>query len=210
MLPEIFLLGLAAALAALFFWGFRTLPGEGWQVIGCVLAGKERNGSWHGLNLTYYGFFNATAYVIAAVLFFILMGSLFVPVAATLAILAAILGICMPASGLIAFWVEGKANTFTVGGASFAGLIAAPWIVQLINWTVGNRMGFSAPVWGRSGGHLHRLCHRRGNREAGLHQLRLLLWEAPGGVPPPGQACLSGAGLHLYRRDQEDRLCPSS
>lgn len=148
MLPEIFLLILSVVLAGLFLWGFRTLPGEGWQVIGCLLAGKERSGSWHGLNLTYYGFFNATAYAFAAAIFFILMGSLSLPVAATLAMLAAILGICMPASGLIAFWVEGKANTFTVGGASFAGLIAAPWIIQVINWTMGVRMGFVAPVFG--------------------------------------------------------------
>ncbi|MEI7673066.1 MAG: prolipoprotein diacylglyceryl transferase family protein, partial [Deltaproteobacteria bacterium] len=66
--------------------------------------------------------------------------------AGALAIITAILAICMPASKLIASWVEGKANTFTVGGASFVGLIAAPWIIQFINGTMGVRMGFNAPV----------------------------------------------------------------
>jgi hypothetical protein len=99
-----------------------------------------------GLNLTYYGFFTATAYLLAAVLFFILMGSLSVPVVGALAMLTAVLAICMPASKLIAYWVEGKTNTFTVGGASFAGLIAAPWIILFINKAMGGRMGFHAPV----------------------------------------------------------------
>ncbi len=146
MLAEFFLLTLALCLAVLFRWAFKALPGEQWQVIGCLLGGKQKGGAWKGLNLTYYGFFNATAYLFAAVLFFILMGSLSVPVAGALAILTGVLAICMPASKLIAFWVEGRTNTFTVGGASFAGLIAAPWIIQFINGTVGIRMGFHAPV----------------------------------------------------------------
>ncbi|TSA45148.1 MAG: prolipoprotein diacylglyceryl transferase [Deltaproteobacteria bacterium] len=146
MQPEIFVLLLGVILAGLLFWGFKTLPGEGWQVIGCLLSEKDPDGVWKGMNLTYYGFFNATAYLLAAVLFFILMGSLSVPVFGALAILTAILTICMPASKLIAFWVEGRVNTFTVGGASFVGLIAAPWIIQFINREMGIRMGFHAPV----------------------------------------------------------------
>jgi hypothetical protein len=146
MLAEFFVLTVGLGLAALLIWGFRTLPEERWQIIGCLLDGKDADGAWKGLNLTYYGFFNATAYLLAAVIFFILMGSLAVPIAGALAILSAVLAICMPASKLIALWVEGKTNTFTVGGASFMGLIAAPWIVEFINETLGIRMGFSAPV----------------------------------------------------------------
>ena len=146
MLAEWFLLALAFCLALLFRWAFRTLPGESWQIIGCLLGGKLQDGGWKGLNLTYYGLFNATAYLSAAVLFFILMGSLSVSVKGTLAILTAILVICMPASRLIALWVEGKTNTFTVGGASFIGLLAAPWVIQFINGTLGVRLDFHAPA----------------------------------------------------------------
>jgi hypothetical protein len=146
MLAELFILTSTVCLAVLFRWGFKTLPDERWQVIGCLLGGKQKDGAWKGLNLTYYGFFNATAYLFAAVIFFILMGSLSVPIAGTLAMLTTILAICMPASKLIAFWVEGKTNTFTVGGASFVGLIAAPWIIELLNEAMGGRMGFHAPV----------------------------------------------------------------
>ena len=63
----------------------------GSQVIGCLLGDKQNDGAWKGLNLTYYGFFNATAYLFAAVLFFVLMGSLSIPVIGALAILTIIL-----------------------------------------------------------------------------------------------------------------------
>lgn len=55
--------------------------------------------------------------------FFILMGSLSVPAAGTLAILTVVLLICMPALRFIASWVEGKENTFTLAGAAFSGFM---------------------------------------------------------------------------------------
>jgi hypothetical protein len=146
MLTEWFVLGLGLVLAALLVWGFKALPKERWQIIGCLLKGKGEAGGWKGLNLTYYGFFNATAYLLAALIFFLLMGSLSVPAAGIMMLLAAVLAIGMPASVLIALWVEGKANTFTVGGASFAVLLAAPWVVEFINGSLGVPMGFDAPV----------------------------------------------------------------
>ncbi len=148
MLPEIFILSLGVVLAVLFSWGFKVLPKEKWQVIGCVLGEKGSDGSWKGLNMTYYGLFNATAYFLAAGVFFILCGSISVPASAILILLAAVLVICMPASGLIALWVEGKANTFTVGGASFIGLLAAPWTFQYLQDVFGKQMGFDASVMG--------------------------------------------------------------
>lgn len=148
MPPELFVLALALAVLLLFCWAFRTLPGERWQIIGCLLGGKKDDGAWKGLNLTYYGFFTAAAYLAASLLFFILMRALSVPVAGIAAILATVLAVCMPASKWIALWVEGKQNTFTVGGASFAGLVIAPWVIALVNHTLGARMGFYAPIPG--------------------------------------------------------------
>jgi len=146
MLPELFVTVLGIALATLLAWGFRNLPKERWQVIGCLLGGKGGDGIWRGRNLTYYGFWNATAYGLAALMFLILVGSLTVPAAASMILLAAILAIGMPASALIALWVEGKANTFTVGGASFAVLIASPWVVSFVDGHLGPRLGFSISV----------------------------------------------------------------
>ena len=64
---------------------------------------------------------------------FILLGSLAVPMWKTLALVAATLLVCMPASKCIARIVEKKAHTFTLGGASFVGAILVPWIILLVN-----------------------------------------------------------------------------
>jgi prolipoprotein diacylglyceryltransferase len=146
MLPELFVLVLGLALAALFLWAFKNLPKERWQVIGCLLGEKSENGIWKGLNLTYYGFLSATAYGLAAAVFLILLGSLSVPADAAMILLSALLAIGMPASALIARWIEGKASTFTVGGASFAVLLAAPWAAVFIDAFWGSRMGRPLPV----------------------------------------------------------------
>jgi prolipoprotein diacylglyceryltransferase len=52
----------------------------------------------------------------------------------------------MPAARVIARMVEGKNNTFTVAGASFVGLLAAPWVIQLLNAVLGSRLGFALPL----------------------------------------------------------------
>ena len=57
----IFIASIAVIFASTFYWGFRHLPGEEWQMIAAVPIVKNRFGQWQGLNLTYYGFFNATA-----------------------------------------------------------------------------------------------------------------------------------------------------
>jgi len=101
---------------------------------------KDGDGSWMGINLTYYGFFTANAYVAALALFLALMGSVGVPVPVSIVFGVTLIGVCMPASRLIARIVEGKAHTFTVGGASFAGLILAPAAIALVNLGAG-RMG---------------------------------------------------------------------
>ena len=87
------------------------------------------DGSWQGQNLTYYGLFNALALCTAVSLVLILTGAAGVPVPVFVAITGAILGICLPASSLIARWVEKKPSTFSVGAASFLGIVLGPWLV---------------------------------------------------------------------------------
>jgi hypothetical protein len=146
MRPETFVLGLGFLLALLFGWAFRALPAERWQFIGCLLSEKKPDGGWHGTNLSYYGFFTATAYLLAATLFFVLAKALALPSAAIGVLLGAILAVCVPASRLIAAWVEGKTNTLTVGGASFTGLIAAPWISEILRQVPAGPLRVTAPV----------------------------------------------------------------
>jgi len=143
MLDEIFIAILFLTLMLIFRWAFQALPDEHWQIIGCLPYLKLTDGSWQGWNLTWYGFFNAVAVVFAVCMFLILIGSLSTPLIAGLSLLTLLLAICLPAAKMIAFLIEKKPNTFTVGGASFIGIVAAPWIILLTNITAGKWLGFN-------------------------------------------------------------------
>ncbi|NPV03811.1 MAG: prolipoprotein diacylglyceryl transferase [Syntrophaceae bacterium] len=130
MTETIFIASLAVILAVLFRWAFRALPGESWQILAAVPLRKQAGGNWSGLNLTWYGFFSACAYVLAAAVYLVLTAAVGVPRTAALALLAATLLLCAPASKLLARLIEGKSFTFTVGGASFVGILAAPFLVR--------------------------------------------------------------------------------
>jgi hypothetical protein len=143
MLDEIFILIIFLALMLIFRWAFQALPDERWQIIGCLPYRQLTDGSWQGWNLTWYGFFNAAAIVFAVCMFLILAGALSTPLIACLSLLIMVLAICLPAAKIMAFLIEKKTNTFTVGGASFIGIIAAPCIISLTNITAGKWLGFN-------------------------------------------------------------------
>ena len=143
MLNEIFIIIVFLVLILIFRWAFQTLPNERWQIICCLPYRQLTDGRWQGWNLTWYGFFNAVAVVFAVCMFLVLIGSLSTPLIASLSLLTLLLAICLPAAKMMAFLIEKKQNTFTVGGASFIGIIAAPWIISLTNITAGKWLGFN-------------------------------------------------------------------
>mgnify|MGYP001767263203 FL=1 len=131
MLDALFILTLLGGLAITFHWAFKTLPGEQWQIIGCFPTRKLPNGHWQGWNITWYGFFNAAAILFAVLILIILLESVSMRAAVSLPMFVLILSICLPASQMLALFIEKKRNTATVGGASFVGILIAPWIIQL-------------------------------------------------------------------------------
>jgi hypothetical protein len=125
-------LALGLGCTSLLVWGFLVLPRERWQII--ATAPLEREGdAWRGLNLTWYGALSATAYLVAAVVFLALMGAVGVPVLLAATLTVGMLAVCVPASSVIALVVEKKAHTFTVGGASFTGLLLFYPLLLVIN-----------------------------------------------------------------------------
>jgi len=126
----LFVVGLGVGLLGIVTWGWKTLPGEGWQFLASVPIGKTANGSWRGRNLTYYGALMATAVVVATAMMYLLMAATHTPLLGTVAISSSTLAICVPSSKLMARIVERKKHTSTIGGASFVGLLLAPWIIQ--------------------------------------------------------------------------------
>src|SRR5215510_4540247 len=140
------LLALVAFFTTLFYWAFRNLPAEHWQIIAAVPFKRREDGTWSGVNLTYYGFFNASACVFSCVIVFTLMGSVEVPIITTFSLVVLLLLVCVPAAKIVARIVERKSSTFTVGGASFVGIVLLPWIIQAFNSFAAGSFGTSVPA----------------------------------------------------------------
>ena len=148
MLAELSLAGLALAFGLLFLWAFRSLPQERWQIFAAIPREKRVDGTWTGLNLTYYGAFTATGVSVAVTLFIGLAGAMRIPLSLIGLLAVLLLCLCVPAARRIAEAVEAKPYTFTIGGASFVGLLVMPWLIVLMNATVGRTLGQELPVMG--------------------------------------------------------------
>lgn len=144
-MEALFILVLSAGVLLLLLWGFRRLPGERWQFIASVPLEKTEDQSWKAVNFTYYGFFFATACTFAVTILFLLLGSVSIPVTAISVLAVAILAVCIPASSIMARIVEGKRFTFTVGGASFIGIVVCPLVIIWMNHTFGETQGYYIP-----------------------------------------------------------------
>jgi hypothetical protein len=124
-----FVIGLSLSLSVLIVWGVRTLPGERWQMLAAIPLAKAADGSWRGLNLTFYGFFSALGTTFAFAVMLLLLASVGMPVLVSFLLFLFVLLVCIPASRIVAGLVERKKNTFTVAGAAFAATIILPWVV---------------------------------------------------------------------------------
>lgn len=134
MMNIFFVIVLAVLLAMSLWWGFRKLPRENMQIFAAVPVRRKDTQSWEGVNLTYYGILIACAQVFAVSIMVILMGALDLPWTKTLFIVVFILVISVPSAGFVAKIVEKKASTLTVGGASFVGMLVAPFILLAFNF----------------------------------------------------------------------------
>ena len=132
MNEQLFLLTAAVFFSVLIAAGWRWLPGERWQILATVPVARGEVG-WQGLNLTWYGAVLATAVTLGMGFVLALTGAAGQALAPVLALLALLVGLCVPAARLVAGWVEGKRYTFTIGGAFFCGLLATPAAIWLVN-----------------------------------------------------------------------------
>jgi hypothetical protein len=133
-------------LSIYFWWGFKVLPGERWQVVASVPSSKTEQGLWRGINFTWYGLLSANAYLVAVTVLLVLLGSIGVSPLGTAVLAAGMLCCCVPASRLVARVVEKKTDTFTVGGAVFVGILITPFVIMLINRFLGGKLGFHIPI----------------------------------------------------------------
>src|SRR5215471_20628804 len=132
MSPGLFVVTLGTALVILFAIAFRVLPQEQWQIFAAVPRSKTPQGSWNGLNLTYYGLLTATAEVFAIVTATFLMTSTGVNVGVAAAVVVLVVSLCAPSSRWIARIIDRKQYNFTVAGAVAVGMILVPFAAALI------------------------------------------------------------------------------
>lgn len=125
----IFLSAATVILLTGLIWAFRALPTERWQILASLPRQRTQDGDWTGLNLTWYGFFCATAYFMGSFFYLVLMGSIGAPIGYSLAVIAGVLAVAIPASRWVARLVERKKETFSVGGAVFVAILLAPSLV---------------------------------------------------------------------------------
>ncbi len=146
-MSEILALGTVTIVLAIYlWWGFTVLPAERWQIFATMPERKNGQGSWQGINFTWYGILTANAYLVAVAVLLVLLGSVGVTSVATALLALSMLACCVPASRLVARIVEKKAHTFTVGGAVFVGIIITPFVIMALNRLVGPRLDFQIPV----------------------------------------------------------------
>jgi hypothetical protein len=124
--------------------GLWLFPGERWQVMASVPVRRREGGGWDGLNLTWYGALSANGITAAVLLFFILSATAGLRPKTIFLVSTAVLLFSLPAGRIVAIIVEKKRNTFTTGGASFVGIIAAVPSIILV-WALTGQPG-EAPV----------------------------------------------------------------
>lgn len=120
-------LGLAAVIAAVVSLGLKVLPRENMQILASIPVRRRADGLWRGINLTWYGVLQAAAMVSAVGLGLILATAARVPTSQIAAVAAVLIAVALPAARGVAFLVERRRGTFTVGGAIFVATLAMPW-----------------------------------------------------------------------------------
>jgi hypothetical protein len=146
MTPLSFTILLGALLLAALLWGFRHLTREHWQVLAVLPLRRLGDGTWRSLNFTYYGLFTASAQSFSIAMGLLLFGAAGIGRVEAAALVVAILILCLPAAKLAAIIVERKSAGFSVGGASFVGMVGAPWVILGVNQVVGLWQGNPLPV----------------------------------------------------------------
>ncbi|MGD9007960.1 MAG: prolipoprotein diacylglyceryl transferase [Desulfobacteraceae bacterium] len=132
MQNTIFILGLAIILGLVYLWAFKHLPRERWQILGTIPIRKQPDGQWQGLNLTYYGLINACAVTFAFIMTFVLLAAVSMPLNIIAFLCCGLLAFSAPGAKWVAYLVERKKHTFTIGGAAFCGMVGSPLLLILL------------------------------------------------------------------------------
>lgn len=133
-MSEMFVITLGVVLLFVLWWGLTVLPREEWQIMAALPQRKTNDERWRATNVTWYGFFTATAIVFALAVGIVLLAAMEMSMGQVLATALPLVLMCLPLSTLMALIVERQRHAFTVGGAVFCAFVLAPWVVALMNY----------------------------------------------------------------------------
>jgi hypothetical protein len=123
---------MAIMFALAYSFLFRHLAHERWQFLAALPVKRDGDGRWRGVNITFYGLIISLGAGFSLFLAFFLCGSMGYSVREIAAITGLLLALCLPAVKIVAWIIERKKGTITIGGGSFAGFMAAPWFLLFI------------------------------------------------------------------------------
>jgi prolipoprotein diacylglyceryltransferase len=146
MANELFVMVVGGLCALALAWGFTSLAKERWQILATLPLVKDSQGRWQGLNITWYGVISASSLAAASLMVVVMMGAVGASLTTVAAVMLPLISLSYPAARLVARVVEGKSYTFTVAGAFFVGLLAAPWLVLLVRQALGPAAAGLPPV----------------------------------------------------------------
>jgi len=138
-METIFITALAVTFMTIYTVAFKILPDEKWQIFAAIPLYKAGENSWHGVNITFYGLLSATGYTLAFAIFIIMMTAAGINTKSLIWLIGFILLMFIPSAKIMAFIVEKKKHTITIGGAVFVMIISAPWIIAGVNGLSGLR-----------------------------------------------------------------------
>ena len=98
MINVIFIITIAAILTIIYWFGFVHFPKKNWQFLAAVPIKNSSSNKWNGINFTYYGLLSSTGYIIAIVLYIILLKAANYNYIEIFSVMLMILLFCMPAS----------------------------------------------------------------------------------------------------------------
>ena len=133
MIDIIFTVSLGVFFSAVYTAAFRVLPAEQWQVVASIPLHKNSSNTWHGVNVTFYGLLTSSGYTIAFMIFILMMTAGGVQLKSLLLLSTCILVMFIPSAKIMAFIIEKKKHTITIGGGVFIMFISAPWIITGVN-----------------------------------------------------------------------------
>lgn len=134
-----FVLVLTVVVSGILVWGLRVLPRENMQILATVPRVRGIDGTWEGLNLTWYGLLQALGITLGLAVTLALASAQGVSLAFLGLFLPAILGVSLPAARWVAAIVEKTRGTFTVGGAVFVAMLAALPVGFALDLALGTR-----------------------------------------------------------------------